>query len=242
MARIFVDCTLFGRETSMNGQRCGLKGPREVERVCLDFFSVLWREQCESNVLPGWETRSQSCGKVWKHGESWWEGEYGFAGSYGCRKGWNNFGMHPKEPEKSSDHPSREPAPPEINHQLGILGNLNWFQTVNVGTIRHEAYEKVSVIFHGLSIQTWRWCLSPFSPGCIPPHQHLPFPCVGLASQHTSDLWKSPGVNSWLNAQGRLPVIDMLFLTCLNEVPVSLAACINDTQYYTHRMKFEVNN
>lgn len=43
-ARIFVDCTLFGRETSMNGQQCGLKGPREVERVCLDFFSVLWRE------------------------------------------------------------------------------------------------------------------------------------------------------------------------------------------------------
>ena len=41
-------------------------------------------------------------------------------------------------------------------YPVGNFGELMLIQTGNVGTIRPEAYEKLSVVLYVLSIQTWR--------------------------------------------------------------------------------------
>lgn len=171
--------------------REGIWKVRERERgLVLIFSQWIWGDRVRVTCCLGGrnqEAESWEGLKAWRDMMGRWR--------WVCRvkwlqKGWHNLGGHLKEPEERDGCPSRESALPEISHQIGIFGNwLIFIHASNIGFIRpepSEAPQKLSVVLHGLLIQSWRWYLSPCSPGWVHSSQHCPFLCVGLTSQPVS--------------------------------------------------------
>lgn len=126
----------------------------------------------------------------------------------------NKFGLHPKETQGRSDHSFRDSIPPEISHYLGIFGNTYWSRLAALEPSDLKLMRSILWFSVGCGFSLGGDA-SPCSPGSLPPYQHLPFPCVGLISQHISELWESLADYSWLSAQGRPPATDTPPLTQL---------------------------